>query len=348
VTLALYATPLSANGRKVLAVAHQLGLAPEIHLVDVYRGEGRSSEFLAINPSGKIPVLMDGDFTLTESNAILQYLCEAHGECRLWSRDARARAAIARWLFWEVAHWQPALIALLAAFVGHALLPDVVPAPLAAPAWGSETLAPLLAQLEAQLASHPFLGGAELTIADFSVAGMMTYFRAAQFPFAAWRNLGEWYARIESLPAWRATETELWRVAARVTMNVDVRLTAMTSSHCSSFITMKRLSLVRPALLTRMSTRPSLATALSMSLVTCSLFARSHGTICTRSPSSAAKASSLSTWRPEIATSAPALWKARAMPAPMPPVAPVTRAFLPVRSNMLRYSFGEIANDYAS
>jgi glutathione S-transferase len=212
VTLALYATPLSANGRKALAVAHQLGLAPEIHLVDVYRGEGRSAEFLAINPSGKIPVLVDGEFTLTESNAILQYLCEAHGECRLWSRDPRARAAIARWLFWEAAHWQPALTSVLAAFVGHALLPDVVPAPVAAPAWRSESLAPLLATLENQLAVQPFLAGAELTIADFSVAGMMTYFRAAQFPFPEWRNLGDWYARIEALPAWRATQAELWSV----------------------------------------------------------------------------------------------------------------------------------------
>jgi glutathione S-transferase len=208
--LALYTTPLSANGRKPLAVAHQLGLAPEIHLVDVYRGEGRTAEFLAINPSGKIPVLVDGDFVLGESNAILVYLCEAHGGDRLWSRDPRTRAAIARWLFWESAHWQPALIGVLSAFVGHALLPDVVPAPVAPPAWQDVSLAPLLAALEGQLASRPFLAGDELTIADFSVAGMMTYFRAAQFPFPEWRNLGDWYARIEALPAWRATEAELW------------------------------------------------------------------------------------------------------------------------------------------
>jgi len=60
--LTLYSTALSANGRKVL-----------------YRGEGRAAEYLAINPAGKIPALVDGDFTLCESNAILQYICEAHG-----------------------------------------------------------------------------------------------------------------------------------------------------------------------------------------------------------------------------------------------------------------------------
>ena len=85
----LYTTPLSANGRKVLAVSHHLGLTPEIRLVNVYRGEGRSAKYLAINPSGKIPTLVDGEFTLYESNAILQYLSEAHGEYRLWSREPR-------------------------------------------------------------------------------------------------------------------------------------------------------------------------------------------------------------------------------------------------------------------
>ena len=60
--LKIYATPLSANGRKVLAVCRQLELNPEIHEVNVYRGEGRRPEYLAINPTGKIPALIDGEF----------------------------------------------------------------------------------------------------------------------------------------------------------------------------------------------------------------------------------------------------------------------------------------------
>lgn len=59
--LKIYATPLSANGRKVLAVSRHLGLNAEIHDVDVYRGEGRTPEYLAINPTGKIPTLAGGD-----------------------------------------------------------------------------------------------------------------------------------------------------------------------------------------------------------------------------------------------------------------------------------------------
>lgn len=127
--LKLYATPLSANGRKVLAVSRHLGLNPEIHDIDVYRGEGRSPEYLAVNPSGKIPTLIDGEFVLFESNAILLYLAEARGANRLWSSESRQRSRIAQWLFWESAHWQPVLIALLSGLVGHRLLPERIPSP---------------------------------------------------------------------------------------------------------------------------------------------------------------------------------------------------------------------------
>jgi glutathione S-transferase len=177
----------------------------------VYRGEGRTPEYLAIHPAGKIPVLVDGPLTLSESNAILVYLAEAHGEGRLWSREPAQRAVILRWLFWEAAQWQPALIGVLAPFVGHRLLPDVVPAPPGAPDWRDERLAPLLAELERTLAAQPFLAGEALTIADLSVAGMATYLRAAGFPFASHPAFARWYERIEALEAWRSTEADPWR-----------------------------------------------------------------------------------------------------------------------------------------
>ena len=210
----LYTTPLSANGRKPLALSHQLGLEPEIRLVNVYQGEGRTRAYLAINPLGKIPALVDGDLTLCESNAILVYIAEQHGNFALWSREPRARAEILRWLFWESSAWQPALSALLAPCVGHRLLPKIVPAPTTAPDWQSPQLTPLLAFLDTQLAGRAFLTGPELTIADLAVAGMTTYFKETRFPSRAWPNLGAWLARIEALDAWRASADPLWEGGA--------------------------------------------------------------------------------------------------------------------------------------
>jgi glutathione S-transferase len=51
----LYATPLSANGRKALAVARHIGVDVRVELVNVYRGEGRTPAFLAVDPQGTIP-----------------------------------------------------------------------------------------------------------------------------------------------------------------------------------------------------------------------------------------------------------------------------------------------------
>jgi glutathione S-transferase len=206
----LYSTTLSANGRKVLAVSRHLQLNPEIHVVNVYRGEGQTPEYLAINPMGKIPTLVEGNFILIESNAILQYISEAHGDYQLFSRNPKERATIASWQFWEAAHWQPALTPVLAPFVGHKLLPEVVPKPSEAPDWNNEHLQPLLARLDAHLRHHNYLAGNRLTIADFSVGGMMTYFHAGGFPFDAYPDLSAWYARLENLDAWRETEDALW------------------------------------------------------------------------------------------------------------------------------------------
>jgi glutathione S-transferase len=210
----LYTTPLSANGRKVLAVSHHLGLQPEVRLINVYKGEGRTPEYLSINPWGKIPTLVDGEFTLWESNAILQYLSEAYGEYRLWSRDPKRRADISRWLFWESSHWQPAFYFIpgLATFVGQRLgVPQAAaPAPVVVE-WGDERFQSLTRFLDAHLSGREFLVGDEVSLADFSVAGMMMYLRPAGFPFEAFAQLSAWYERMERLEAWRATAAGPWQ-----------------------------------------------------------------------------------------------------------------------------------------
>jgi glutathione S-transferase len=208
--LRLYTTPLSANGRKVLAVSRQLGVSSEIHLVDVYKGEGRTPAYLAINPSGKIPTMVDGKFVLFESNAILLYLDEAHGGYALSSSNTQARSRVVQWLFWESAHWQPSLSSVLSELVAHSLFPERIPRPRSAPDWSNGTVQPLLNILEAALDTQPFLTGSKMTLADFSVAGMTTYFKTAGFPFREYPAISRWYDRFEKLDAWRSTGVPLW------------------------------------------------------------------------------------------------------------------------------------------
>jgi glutathione S-transferase len=209
--LTLYSTLLSANGRKVEAVCHHLGLEPRVERVNVYAGEGRTPDYLRINPAGKIPTLVDGELVLSESNAILLYVAESRGDFRLYSRDPAERAVIASWLFWEAAHWQPVLSLVLAASVGRLLRPGPAKASATDPDWEDERLLPLLARLEGHLRSRNFLAGEVLSLADFSVGGMTTYFRATGFPFSRHPHLSAWIARLEELDAWQATAFAPWK-----------------------------------------------------------------------------------------------------------------------------------------
>jgi glutathione S-transferase len=209
-TFTLYTTPISANGRKVLAVAQQLKLNPEIKIINVYQGDGQKSDYLALNPFGKIPTLVDGDFILWESNAILQYMAEALGDYHLSSRDPKIRADISRWMFWESCHWQPTISTILANAVGHALVPHLVPPPSDHPDWDHPQFMVCAKYLNSHLQERQFLAGNELSIADFSIAGMMTYFRFGDFPFERFPYLSRWYEYIEQLEAWKNTQHPTW------------------------------------------------------------------------------------------------------------------------------------------
>ena len=80
----LYNANLSPNAMRVRAVANELGIALEVIDVDLRSGGNRTKEFLALNPNGKVPVLVDGDFVLWESRAINAYLATTKPEHGLY------------------------------------------------------------------------------------------------------------------------------------------------------------------------------------------------------------------------------------------------------------------------
>ena len=100
----LYAFPPSPNSWKVRAVAAHLGVPLELEMVDLIKGGSHSPDYLAINPTGRTPALVDGDLKLWESTAIMQYIASQQPNS-LWPSDARAQADIARWQSWQLAHF---------------------------------------------------------------------------------------------------------------------------------------------------------------------------------------------------------------------------------------------------
>jgi glutathione S-transferase len=200
----LYGFPPSPNTWKVRAAAQYMGAQLELEFVDLTKGQQRTAEYLALNPCGRTPVLVDGDFTLWESNAILQYL-GAKVPTPLWPEDARTRADIMRWHSWQLAHWHPAVVPFIAENVIKAQIlkagePDQAVIAKATEAFDNE--APVL---DAHLARHEYLVADTLTLADFAVAAPLFHAERAKVPLESYGNVRRWFGRQAAMQAWRDT-----------------------------------------------------------------------------------------------------------------------------------------------
>ena len=199
----LYVHRLSPNALKTIITAEHCGSPVELVDVDLGGGEQRRGAYLAINPNGLVPALVDGDFTLWESNAIMQYLAESAGERTIWPEDARARADIARWQLWDVGKLQRSTRPFEWEYLFKAMLglgePDE--AVLAA---AEIPLRECGEVLEGVLEKQPYLAGDQLTLADISLVASLTYAEAARMPLTEYAALQRWREAVSSIPAWVA------------------------------------------------------------------------------------------------------------------------------------------------
>ena len=199
----LYGFPPSPNTWKVRATAHQIGTPLELEIVDLTKRAQREPRYLALNPTGRTPTLVDGDLVLWESSAIMQYL-GAKQETPLWPDDAGARADIMRWQSWQLQHWSRGTGTFLfenavkpAMNIGE---PDTKALGQAAELFHQDA-----AVLDQHLAAHPYLVGDTLTLADFAVVAPLFYGERAKIPLEKYGNIRSWFAKQAALPAWRET-----------------------------------------------------------------------------------------------------------------------------------------------
>ncbi len=200
----LYHHPFSPNARRVVMTALHLGLPIELVSVDLAKGEQRQPHFLQMNPNGKVPVLQDGDFYLSESHAIMQYLADKTAGQTLYPADLRARADVNRWMFWSAQHFQPATSILVWERLVKGLLGLGAPDPIEEQR-GEKLVAELAEMLDAHLAGRLWLCGADLTLADLAVAAPLGYTEAARLPVTELASLQAWLARVQRLEAWKKT-----------------------------------------------------------------------------------------------------------------------------------------------
>ncbi len=143
-------------------VLEEVGIAFEPVAVDIKAGEQRTPEYLKLNPKGRVPVLLAGDWVLTENVAILQFLARSHPEAKLWPEDLRDQAKAMEWFAWlaSTVHVTYAHIRRAERYASsEAGLEEVRTK-------GLETCRALWLSIERQLGDGPWLLGAQYTAAD--------------------------------------------------------------------------------------------------------------------------------------------------------------------------------------
>lgn len=203
----LYYHPLSSNARRVTMAADHLGI--KLDLVEInLASEGDRRRLKEVSDFGKIPVLIDDGFVLTESCAIMQYLADSKPGQKIYPHDPLARADVNRWMFWASQHFATA-IAIFAwenvwnKFVNGA---DANPAELAR---GTRFLSAAAEVLDKHVANRQWLVGETVTLADYAAAAPLMYLERARLPLEQYTNLLAWFGRVQELPAWRHT-TPVW------------------------------------------------------------------------------------------------------------------------------------------
>jgi glutathione S-transferase len=169
--LRILGKPISINVRKVLWLCEELALPYELEPWGVGYRDTDTPEFRALNPNAMVPVIVDGDAVLWESNPICRYLAARQGRDDLLPRDALARARVEQWMDWQVGDlnnsWRYAFMSLVRHSPAHQ-----DPAALAA---GVQAWTRHMAILEQQLhRTGAFAAGDTFTLADI-VLGLATH-----------------------------------------------------------------------------------------------------------------------------------------------------------------------------
>jgi glutathione S-transferase len=193
----IYGAANTSAGRCIWTM-EELELNYDVVPVDLRAKEHKSPEYLRLNPNGKVPCLVDGDFTLWESIAINHYLCEKHRPTML-GHGHQEKALVHQWSLWCMTELQPSMIDLLiqSKFVpedkrDHAHIEKL-----------QQRIPHILQILEQHLEGKTYMVGQEFTLADLNVASVVRIAEVLQIPISDFSNLDTWLQKIKARPAYQ-------------------------------------------------------------------------------------------------------------------------------------------------
>jgi glutathione S-transferase len=189
--LRLLGRATSGNVQKVIFLLEELGLPYEREDYGRQFNNTATPEYGKLNPTRKVPTLVDGDVVVWESHSILRYLATKAGSA-LYPADPAKRSQVDRWMDWGLASLNPVFLAGFR---------EAKKEPAERRAAVGEEIAAELKILEGQLAQQPFLTGNALSIADIALAPLVS--RCLNFPLGLpkFPALEAWRGRLKERPA---------------------------------------------------------------------------------------------------------------------------------------------------
>jgi glutathione S-transferase len=185
--------------RRVLALAKHLGVDAE--LIEMTGGALKAPDYVALNPNKKVPTLVDGELVLWESSAIMTHLCVKQGSDMWPTHDPVEQVEVLRWLSWNDCHWSPAV----APFYFEHVVKPTFGLGNADSAWLKSQVLDLLkfaTVLDGHLEGRSYAACGRLTIADFQLGSMASYWRESEMPLQAFPSIVRWIDGLMRIPAW--------------------------------------------------------------------------------------------------------------------------------------------------
>ena len=192
ITLYTWSTP---NGRKASIALEELGIPYEVRPVNIGKDEQFNPEFLKISPNNKIPAIVDGDFTLFESGAILLYLAEKAGKL-LPPHGTPGYWRVMEWLMWQMGNFGPQL-----GQAHHFLKFNRGKSEYAEKRYHGEALR-LYRILDERLAGREFVAD-EFSIADIAIWTWASRYEYQQIDIDDFPNVRRWYVQLAERPAFQ-------------------------------------------------------------------------------------------------------------------------------------------------
>ena len=195
----LYARRTSSNCQKVLWFLAELGLEYEFVATGGDAGGLDTPEYLALNPNGVVPTLLDGDLSVWESHTILRYLAASQAPERFWVVDPAERSRVERWMDWSQDHFDAAFMAV---FWGYWRTPEA-DRNAGTIRFQLGRCRSYMTVLDQALAKNAFVAGDELSLADIPVGALMYRYANLDVTDGLLPNVARWYDALTQGEAFR-------------------------------------------------------------------------------------------------------------------------------------------------